>query len=54
MAAMTSARITSLSEQMEGTSLYEISISPMGDYSRALYGPVSYGTRITFLVKKWN
>jgi hypothetical protein len=44
----------SLSEQMESTSLYEKSISPMGDYSRALYGSVSYGTEIIFLVQKGN
>lgn len=44
----------SVGEQMVGTSLYEIQITPMGDYSRALYGPVSYGTEITFLVQKGN
>jgi quercetin dioxygenase-like cupin family protein len=44
----------SLTEQMAGTNLSEISISPMGDYSRALYGPVSYGMEITFLVQKGN
>jgi hypothetical protein len=39
---------------MMGTSLYEIAVAPIGDYAWALFGPVSYGTEITYLVQKDN
>ena len=44
----------SLVEQQTGTDLYEVAVEPIGDYSRALYGPMPYGMEITLLVQKAN
>ena len=42
----------SLTEQAAGTSLQEITASPVGEYSRALYGPMDYGNETTVLTQQ--
>ncbi len=44
----------SLTEQAAGTSLQEITISPLGEHTRALYGPMDYGNETTILVQQGN
>jgi hypothetical protein len=42
----------SLTEQAAGTSLQEITISPIGEHTRALYGPMDYGNETTVLTQQ--
>jgi hypothetical protein len=42
----------SLTEQAAGTVLQEVPVSPLGEHTRALYGPEDYGNEITILVQQ--
>jgi lysophospholipase L1-like esterase len=44
----------SLSEQAAGTDLQEVTTRPLGEYTRALYGPEDYGNETTVLVQQGN
>ena len=42
----------SLTEQAAGTSLQEVNVRPLGEYTRALYGPQDYGNETTLLTQQ--
>ncbi|MGI8483991.1 MAG: hypothetical protein ACR2OU_06985 [Thermomicrobiales bacterium] len=44
----------SLDAQAAGTPLQETASPQLGDYSRAIYGPLDYGNEITLLVERGN
>jgi hypothetical protein len=44
----------SMTDQAAATGAYEVSMTPLGDYSRSLLGQMSYGNEITFLVQRSN
>jgi hypothetical protein len=44
----------SMMDQAASTGAYEVSVTPLGDYSRAPLGQKSYGSEITLLVQRSN